>query len=63
MAKQILNTIKKKIRLFTEYPFLKIEDQLVDNNSNNKIPNRVYQTWETRFLGKLMQNLLKNLEI
>ena len=52
MAKQILNIIKKKIRLFTEYPLVKIEDQLVDNNSNNKIPNKVYQTWESRFLGK-----------
>ncbi|MDB0033640.1 glycosyltransferase [Alphaproteobacteria bacterium] len=52
MSNKILNIFKKKIRTFTEYPLVKIEDRLVPKNSKNKIPNKVYQTWETRFLGK-----------
>ena len=59
MSKKILNIVKKKIRSFTEYPLVKIEDQLVDKNSKNKIPNKVYQTWESRFLGKTHARSIK----
>ena len=52
MSNKFLNQLKKKLRTFTEYPLQKIEDRIVNQNSDNKIPNNVYQTWETRFLGK-----------
>ena len=52
MSNKFLNQFKKKLRTFTEYPLQKIEDRVVNLNSNYKIPNNVYQTWETRFLGK-----------
>ena len=52
MTNKLFNLLKKKLRTFTEYPLEKIEDQITNQNSDNKIPNKVYQTWETRFLGK-----------
>ena len=52
MKNKLLNLLKKKLRTFTEYPLEKIDDRIVNQKSDNKIPNKVYQTWETRFLGK-----------
>ena len=52
MTNKILNQLKRKLRKFTEYPLKKVEDRIVNQTSDNKIPNKVYQTWETRFLGK-----------
>ena len=52
MKSKLLNFLKKKLRTFTEYPLEKIDDRIVNQKSDNKIPNKVYQTWETRFLGK-----------
>ena len=59
MTNKLLNLLKKKLRTFTEYPLEKIDDRIVNQNSDNKIPNKVYQTWETRFLGKTHAQSLK----
>jgi mannosyltransferase OCH1-like enzyme len=44
--------IKKNIRKLTEFPLVKIEDKIVNESDDSLIPNNVYQTWETRYLGK-----------
>jgi len=52
MHKNIFYKVKKNIRKLTEFPLVKIEDRIVINSKDSLIPNNVYQTWETRYLGK-----------
>ena len=52
MHKNIFYKVKKNIRKLTEFPLVKIEDRIVINSKDRLIPNNVYQTWETRYLGK-----------
>ena len=52
MNDNILYKLKKNLRSITEFPLVKIEDIIQPNSNLTKIPNIVYQTWETRFVGK-----------
>jgi len=52
MNKNILYKLKKNLRSITEYPLVEIQDRILAPTNLSKIPNNVYQTWETRFLGK-----------
>ena len=52
MHKNIFYKVNKNIRKLTEFPLVKIEDRIVINSKDSLIPNNVYQTWETRYLGK-----------
>ncbi len=47
-----MNKIKYFLRKLTEYPLVKIEDKIVKIENKSLIPQNVYQTWETRYLGK-----------
>ena len=47
-----MNKIKFYLRKLTEYPLVKIEDKILKVENKNLIPNNVYQTWESRYLGK-----------
>lgn len=44
--------IKKSLRRFTEYPLVKIDDQISDLPVNQNISPIVYQTWENQYFGK-----------
>ena len=59
MKKNISHNVKKFLRKFTEYPLCKLEDRVVLNNKNSKIPPNVFQTWETNLFGKTHFNSLK----
>ena len=52
MKQSIGYNIRKLIRSYTEYPLIEIKDRISNQASKNQIPSRVFQTWETRYLGK-----------
>ena len=52
MKNSISETIKKKLRSFTEYPLVELNDRINISSSNQKIPTNVYQTWENNLFGK-----------
>ena len=60
MSKNIIFKLKKSLRLITEYPLVEIKDRISSSSNLSKIPNNVYQTWETRFLGKTHARSLNN---
>ena len=54
-----MNRLKKIEKLFdyqikkiTEYPLVKLNDQVADTNIEQIIPPTVYQTWEDNYFGK-----------
>ena len=52
MSESIGYNLRKFARKFTEFPLVEIKDKIINHKSTNKIPQNVYQTWETRLLGK-----------
>ena len=52
MSDSIGYNFRKFARKFTEFPLVEIKDKIINHKSINKIPQNVYQTWETRSLGK-----------
>ncbi len=52
MRYSILETIKRKVRLFTERPLVKLEDRINQSSLKQRIPTNVYQTWENNLFGK-----------
>ena len=52
MIQSIGYNIRKFIRSYTEYPLIEIKDRISNQPSKNQIPSTVFQTWETRYLGK-----------
>jgi len=50
--KSIENKITYFIKKITEFPLIKINDQIVQNKTIKKIPNNLYQTWENNLFGK-----------
>tara|TARA_B100000989_G_C19525604_1_gene466696 strand:+ start:57 stop:875 length:819 start_codon:yes stop_codon:yes gene_type:complete len=52
MKNSISETIKKKLRSYTEYPLVELNDRINLSSSNQKIPTNVYQTWENNLFGK-----------
>ena len=52
MNESIGYNLKKFARKFTEFPLVEIKDRITHHKSTNTIPQNVYQTWETRSLGK-----------
>ena len=52
MTETIGYNLRKFVRKFTEFPLVEIKDRQTQFKSNNKIPPNVYQTWESRLLGK-----------
>jgi len=60
MKQSLSYNIRKLIRGYTEYPLVEIKDRISNQPSKNKIPSTVFQTWETRFLGKTHSKSIKN---
>ena len=52
MKQSIGYNIRKFVRSYTEYPLIEIKDRISNQPSKNQIPSTVFQTWETRYLGK-----------
>ena len=52
MSNKSLELIKKKIRSFTEYPLVRLEDRIKKYSIKQRIPTNVYQTWENNLFGK-----------
>ena len=50
--KKIEKILDYHIKKITEYPLVKLNDQVVDNNIEQTIPPIVYQTWEDNCFGK-----------
>ena len=57
--KKILNSIKYRVRSFTETPLQNLHDQIADKPSNQKITPIVHQTWFQNKFGKTHLNSLK----
>jgi len=56
----ILNSIKKSVRNITEYPLVKIDDQVAQNPPSQSITPIVHQTWIDKKFGKTHAKSIKN---
>ena len=59
MTFNLLNSLKKNIRNFTERPLVIVEDQFALKSLNQKIPPIVHQTWVENRFGKTHANQIK----
>ena len=57
---RFLNSIKNKLRSFTEYPLIEIEDQVAQYPPSQSITPIVHQTWIDNKFGKTHSKSIKN---